>query len=117
MTEFTIFTLRHKSLPDDVIRYLFDFLPSKNDYYKEMLNYFQMLNNLSGDKYGLVYIKLYNLVFKNIFKNNKLLNYILSKNIIFKSIYNEHMINNKKRFSLMDIENSFLHSIIMTMYH
>lgn len=117
MTEFTIFSLRKKSLPDDVIRHIFNFIPSKNHYYEEMQNYFQMLNNLRGDEYSITYIKLYNLVFKNILENAKLLNYILLKNDIFNKIYDEHMVNNKKRFTLMDKNNSFLHSIIMTIHH
>ena len=117
MTEFTIFSLRKKSLPDDVIRYLFDFIPSKNHYYEEMCNYFQMLNVLSGNEYSISYIKLYDLVFKNILENDKLLNYVLSKNEIFNKFHNEHIINKKKRFSLMNMENSFLYSIIMTMHH
>jgi len=117
MTELAIFSLRHKSMPDDVIRYIFSFIPSKNDYYEEMQNYFRMLNCLGSNEFSITYIKLYNLVFKNILENDKLLNYVLSKNKIFEKVYIEHIINNKKSFSLMSKENSFLYSIIMIMHH
>ena len=117
MTELTIFCLRKKLLPDDVIRHIFSFIPSNNDYYEEMQNYFQLLNIVRSNEYSIIYKKLYDLVFKNILENAKLLNYVLSKNDIFRRIYDEHIINNNKRFKLMNINNSFLHSIIMTIHH
>ena len=117
MTEITIFSLRKKSLPDDVIRHIFGFIPSNIHYYEEMQNYFQLLNNVRGNEYSNTYNKLYDLVFKNILENAKLLNYVLSKNEIFRRIYDEHIINNNKRFELMNKNNSFLYSIIMTIHH
>ena len=117
MTEFTIFSLKTKLLPNDVIRYIFEFIPSNSYYYKELQDYFGLLGILRGNEYSITYIKLYDLVFKNILENAKLLNYVLSKNKIFKTAYNEHMINNEKRYTLMNINNSLLHSILMIMHH
>jgi hypothetical protein len=118
MTEYyIIFSLKYKLLPNDIIRYLFDFIPSKIYYYKEMQTYFQLLNVVHGDEYSNIYIKLSNLVFKNIINNAHILEYVLSKNKIFRQNYKDEIIDNKKRFRLMDKENSFLYSIIMTMHH
>ena len=117
MTEITIFSLRKKSLPDDVIRHIFEFIPSKIHYYQEMQNYFELLNDVRGNEYSITYNKLYDLVFNNILENAKLLNYVLSKNEIFRRIYDEHIINNNKRYKLMNKNNSFLNSIIMTIHH
>ncbi len=102
-----------KKIPEDIKKKIF------NEYFKHDLEYEKLDNILKN----INSMKLNNKELIDYFEEKKILEdssfikYLQIKNTIFKNIYNDHYINNKKSFILMNKIESMCQCWLMYLYH
>jgi len=102
-----------KKIPQDIKTKIF------NEYFKYDLEYEKLdniLKNIDSRKLNNKELIDY-FEEKKILEDSSFIKYLQIKNTIFKKIYNDHYINHKNTFILMDKLNSMCQCWLMYLYH
>ena len=99
------------SLPDDVMRHMYDEYFIGIDTCDKFLELLKSENSQSLDYKPLLETA------RRLIQYPCAVEYLCGKHKIFKQMYIEHYIKNKKTFVLMDILDSFILSILTQLYH
>jgi len=100
-----------KSLPDDVIRHIYE------EYFVGIDTCNKYLELLKSDtSQSLIYTQLVEPT-RRLLEYPCAIEYLCSKHKIFKQMYIKHYIQNNKLFAQMDNLESFILSILMHLYH